>query len=1550
MPRLSKIGAAALAAFGWTGLQSVTASYLVVAGGGGGGTNISAGDGGCGGGGAGGYRTGTEALNPTQSYSVIVGAGGASGAPNAAGSNGSSSVFLTTTSAGGGGGGDSQNGVKRAGDGGSGGGAGYINSAAGSGNTPSTSPSQGSNGGSYSSGDHGAGGGGATAAGSNTAGSPGAGGAGTPNSISGSAVTYAGGGGGGGYNTTGALGGSGGGGQGGSNGAAGISGTANLGGGGGGGGGGSAPPTVGGAGGSGVVIISYVGAQQFGGGIVTSSGGNTIHTFTTSGTLSPLSSLTANFLVVAGGGGGGGGNGGGGAGGLLSGSGLTLDTNSIYAVTVGAGGTAAGASAGGNGGNSSFSMVSTTAVGGGGGGYQGGTTTGASGGSGGGGSYLGSAAGGTGTAGQGNNGGSGIFAAVQYGGGGGGGANAVGANGTSTAGGNGGSGLQNPITGSTTGELSGGIYYLAGGGGGGANTASAGTGGLGGGGAGGINSGVGTAGTPNTGGGGGGGATTGAATFSGGAGGSGIVIISYPGSTQQMAGGTVTVAGGNVIHTFTSSGYLTPIVLVNNSLRFRESASSYLNRTPTTAGNNQNFTMSVWYKPGNIGTSFTNANFISAGGDGSNIIIAGSGAFGSTVDNRFLVRENNATAQFYWPMVFRDPAAWYHIVLAVDTTQTNSNNRAKLYVNGVDQGAFSGTGYSLSATTSFNTVTAHYIGAFNSAYYYTSCYFAEYNWIDGQQLTPNSFGTFNGLGVWQPIRYGGSYGTNGFYLPFTASQSYTGSFNGTSQYLSVAANAAFNFSGNFTAECFFNTATVTNVSQPALFTIGDDSNGLVVTFFSGNFYAYMFGVGGYFTSVTPPLNQWVHVAWVRVGSTNTLYINGVARATATISGTLSSTGGVTVGRSGSSGSSFGYFQGSVSNFRLNNTALYTANFTPSTSPLTAVSGTQLLTLQNATFVDNSTNAFTVTNNGSTPTAITYPFAYTGNTVKDFGPVGNNWTTNNIGTLSGSTLDTMTDVPTLTSATTANYCVLNPLVPVYANSISYANMRFSNSQAATWATANSTLGVSSGKWYWEATITTLGGAAIIGISNSDTIHGSTALGQLSNDYAYLWNGNKQGNAGSATAYGATYTTGDVIGVALDMDAGTLVFYKNNSSQGTAFTGLSNPSFVPAVSNFNSGVIDINFGQRPFTYTPPTGFVALNTYNLPAPPSGIGTTASTTANKYFDATLYTGNSSTQTVTNSGSMQPDFIWVKSRTYGSSHGLVDSVRGLASGLNSNATSLQTTLTDSITSINSNGFSLGADSTTWFNYGGSYVAWQWRASNATAVTNTAGSIISSVSANTTAGFSIVTYTGNGTAGVTVGHGLGIAPDFIILKNRASSNWWVYPRAMQATYSGEWLYLNFNFAHQGTGSANDAPFYKTNPTDTVFYVAGDGANTSSDNYVAYCFAPVAGYSAFGTYTGNNDDNGPFIYTGFRPRWVMVKNTTSAQSWQLMDTSRSTYNVATANLLPNSPTQELTGTDFIDILSNGFKIRRNSAGNWNNSGDTYLYVCFAENPFKYANAR
>ena len=760
MPRLSKIGAACLAAFGYTqGTATVTANYLVVAGGGGGGTNAG------GGGGAGGLLTGITNLNFTQSYIVTVGGGGAGNA------NGANSVFATFATAIGGGRGATNSAV--GGNGGSGGGGSRDRQSNGVTNWNNAGGTgivgQGNNGGSPTlvtppaSSNHalGGGGGGAGAVGvDGGALAGGNGGVGLSSSITGTATFYAGGGGGCGISTAG-VGGSGGGGNGNLFSGSGTvtAGSVNTGG----GGGGASSGQGSSLGGSGVVIISYTSPTQiFGGGIVTFVGGNWIHTFTTSGALVPISTFTANFLVVAGGGGGGSSastnpGGGGGAGGLTSGS-ILIDTNSNYIVTVAAGGagSTSGNVAGNNGGNSAFLSFNTTGGGG------GGSNTGAavSGGSGGGGTFT-AQTGATGTAGQGNAGGN-AFNGAQYGAGGGGGAGAVGGNATSANGGNGGSGTASSINGTST--------FYAGGGGGGVSTngSLAGTGGNGGGGNGGK-AGAGTAGTANSGGGGGGSGYAPAAN--GQAGGSGIVIISYAGA-QRMAGGTVTFVGGNTIHTFTSSGYLSALKLVNNSLRFKSSTSSYFNRTPGSASNRQIWTWSGWVKRGMLGSLqyFFSAN-TNAGTDTDHTDIR----FSSSDTLQFVNdTASSITVNLNTTQVFRDPSAWYHIVFSVDTTQATASNRIRFYVNGLQITAFGTATYpSQNASFFINNNINHRLGGYQPSAGSFDGYLTEINFIDGQALTPSSFGGYNSFGVWQPTQYLGSYGTNGFYLPFTNNTSST---------------------------------------------------------------------------------------------------------------------------------------------------------------------------------------------------------------------------------------------------------------------------------------------------------------------------------------------------------------------------------------------------------------------------------------------------------------------------------------------------------------------------------------------------------------------------------------------------------------------------------------------------------------------------------------------------------------------------------------------------------------------------------------------------------
>jgi hypothetical protein len=340
----------------------------------------------------------------------------------------------------------------------------------------------------------------------------------------------------------------------------------------------------------------------------------------------------------------------------------------------------------------------------------------------------------------------------------------------------------------------------------------------------------------------------------------------------------------------------------------------------------------------------------------------------------------------------------------------------------------------------------------------------------------------------------------------------------------------------------------------------------------------------------------------------------------------------------------------------------------------------------------------------------------------------------------------------------------------------------------------------------------------------------------------------------------------------------------------------------------------------------------------------------------ATLFTGTGTTQSISNAVngvSFQPDFVWEKERSGGNSHLLYNSISGVGKYLQSDTTGAEGTLATSLTSFNSNGFTLGTAGGAVNLNGSTFIAWQWKAGG-TAVSNTAGSITSSVSANTTAGFSVVTYTGNNTTTPspmpTVGHGLGVAPSLVISKSRNNAGvdsgaWFVWTSALS---TDSYLRLNTTAATASVSGGGGGTMVA--PTSTVFstpYVSG--ANINANNYVAYCFAPVAGYSAFGSYTGNGSADGPFVYLGFRPRWLMIKRSSSAgESWYLFDTTRNTFNVIGEALVANQSSAEFSFV-MLDVLSNGFKARTTNSL-CNTSGATYIYAAFAENPFAYSNAR
>jgi hypothetical protein len=790
---------------------------------------------------------------------------------------------------------------------------------------------------------------------------------------------------------------------------------------------------------------------------------------------------------------------------------------------------------------------------------------------------------------------------------------------------------------------------------------------------------------------------------------------------------TINVFGG---------GYnpLAPVFPVQRSVRLRSSASAYFARTPASAGNRQIFTFSWWVKRGALSASQEMYFCNSGGGNFAQLSWAATNTL--TIAS---VDSSVGQCELITTPVYRDPSAWYHVIFAVDTTQATASNRVKIYVNGVQVTAFNTATYpALNYNFQLNNTTSQNIGRPSTGT--LDGYLTEFYFIDGQALTPSSFGSYNaGSGVWQPIRYSGTYGTNGFYLNF--------------QDNSAATAAA----------------------------IGKDS--------SGN--------------------------------------------------------------------------------------------------------------------------------------------------------GNNWTPNNISVTAGITYDSMVDVPTNTNATNANFATLNPLNSYLGNTgLINGNLTYGGASLLGYNTSPSTISVSSGKWYWEITIVTLGGAGtLVGIS-ADTrnwVNTSSYVGATSDSYGYYFSGTKYNNATPA-AYGAAYTNGDVIGVALDLSAGTLTFYKNNVSQGVAYSSLTG-SFVAGVSLYpTSGVGNLaaNFGQRPFTYTAPTGFLPLNTYNLPAPTIPNGATQ-------FAATTYTGTGSSLAIANtvnSVSFQPDFVWVKGRSGATDHALYDAVRGTTKQIESNTTTAETTEATGLTAFGTGGFTVGALAQMNTN-AATYVGWQWKASNATAVTNTSGSITSSVSANQTAGFSIVTYTGTG-ANATVGHGLNIAPAFIIIKSRSAvTEWGVF-------FGDATRYLLLSTT--GAAVTSSTFWNNTNPTGSTFSLgSASTVNFNATTYVAYVFSTIAGYSKFGSYTGNGSADGPFVYLGFRPRFVLFKTITDGTtSWLMMDSSRSVYNLQGANLFPNLANAENT-VGAVDFLSNGFKLRINDLS-VNGSGGTYIYAAFAENPFSYSLAR
>jgi len=548
----------------------------------------------------------------------------------------------------------------------------------------------------------------------------------------------------------------------------------------------------------------------------------------------------------------------------------------------------------------------------------------------------------------------------------------------------------------------------------------------------------------------------------------------------------------------------------------------------------------------------------------------------------------------------------------------------------------------------------------------------------------------------------------------------------------------------------------------------------------------------------------------------------------------------------------------------------------------------------------------------------------------------------------------------------NFATLNPL-DVTSATLSEGNLKIVSPANIG---ANSSFKVSSGKWYAEFYIDNSGSTTV----NAHVIVGdidfvANFYGTVGSFVAYRADGDINGTGGNAT-----FTTGDIIAVAIDADNGTVAWYKNNAVQSTTVSSLSYTAYTPSIVNFNgSGAFAVaNFGQDGsfagsltsgigtatdgngnglFKYAPPSSFLALCTSNLSDDDLPISPNALTQADDHFNTVLYQGNGSPAQHTIG--FRPNLVWGKRRNIGNqNHWWINDVTDIDAFMSSDNTNDEGSEANG-TTFNANGSFTTANNDLFVNNGSNYVVWAWKGNGTgTATSNTSGSINSTVSANTTAGFSIVAFEGNKTKGATVGHGLGVKPDMIIMKNRdLSISWVVWFPNLQA--NNQLLELNSTGGTLTNTSDVNAWWNNTSPTDTLITLGDyDGINDDL-SMVAYCFNSVEGYSKFGSYTGNADSggDGTFIFLGFRPSFVLIKTTTiSGQYWILRDNKRDTFNNDSngSSLYANENLTEGTGNIDIDFLSNGMKMR--DSGNNTNGSGTYIYMAFAEVPFKYALAR
>ena len=986
------------------------------------------------------------------------------------------------------------------------------------------------------------------------------------------------------------------------------------------------------------------------------------------------------------------------------------------------------------------------------------------------------------------------------------------------------------------------------------------------------------------------------------------------------------------------------------SVRFNTDDSSYLNRTPSSNGNKTVWTLSCWIKLNKLDTTHHILTSYAS----------------STNDSLIKINGNNHLEIYNYPgsykthritnAKFRDPSAWYHIVVS-----QNGSTGINVWVNGVAQ-TFSTSIGPDSSDWLFNSTTAQQIGRYNTN---VLCDYqlADFYWIDGEAKDKTDFGAYDDNGVWQAAAYSGSFGTNGFHLFDFANESGVGNdSSGNDNDFSVNNLTAL---GNFgitkaaqivgTSKTFsFPITYTTTLTYEFFVRITTDGTYNYMAKMSGDQWnlgtsgsSLLFGNynGGWTTFSSTGLNdsEWHFVRLTTTGSSTSLYVDGSLIATNSSGGSVSTGSEVTNEIRGTGSGAF-----EIAHLRITTGGTPPTTGVPDISTMNAAAGSGG-TLAFYDALDDIASSGTKTSDGGNVT-ITMSAASVGVTAPN--------------------TDVLFDVPTngtqsdtgVGGEVSGNYPTWNPLSGQHQELLN-GNLEAESGTISSYATIPSTIAMTSGKWYAEfqyiENINAQGDGSNFmrfGISQTDRDFesGSDPFG-TAKDFGFFGSSTafrtRTNGSNTYTYSGITLADGDILSLAFDADSGKLWCAKN----GTYLTNAGGTGDPAAGNNpdhssltYSGGYVFVagpyagaaspaqgggrlsakliaNWGQRSFAYSAPSGFKALNTASLPTPTIPDGS-------DYFDTLLYSGTGANQSITGlSFGSAPDVVWIKRRNGSGQHVLTNSVRGTDKQLFPSTTGAEQTSTTGITSFNSDGFSLGTNVSPTGSTNGSgstYVAWCWDAGTST-VSNTDGSQTSQVRANQTAGFSIATFnTPSPSAQFTYGHGLNAAPEFVIHKFPYGSNWYVYHASLGQPF------INLN----DTSAAGSNQF-TTAPTSSVFtYPAGliVGPNLQ---IVALSFAPVAGYSAFGSLTTNGSADGAFAYTGFRPAFIIYRYTNTTGNWAIFDSKRNTYNVMDDYLFANASSAEASSSN-IDFLSNGFKFRVSLT-----SGNTIIWACFAENPFQ-----